>query len=66
MLLSYFYFSNIDQVSWRFDTGAVSQLVCLTLLSKVDNFLRHALNTNLSYSHYQRNCLLFLVKGLKN
>ena len=54
------------QVSCKLETGAVSQLVCLDVLSKDATFLKQALKTNLSYSHSHKNCLFFLVKGRMN
>ena len=54
-----------DHVSWRLETGAVSQLVCFEVLYNLDSFLKHDLIKNLSSSHSHKNCLLFLVNGLK-
>ena len=50
-------------VSCRLATCALSQLVCLTERFREDSFLRQALKTNLSSSHYHRKFLFFLVSG---
>lgn len=53
------------QVSWMFETGAVSHEVCLWVLFNDDSCLRQALYTNLYSSHSHRYCLFCLVSGRK-
>jgi len=55
----------VDHVSWRLATGATSQLVCLLVRLRVYNFLKQALNVNLSSSHSHKKFLFFFVRGRK-
>lgn len=56
---------NVDHVRVMLDTAAVYQEVCLADLFRKLKSLRQALKVNLSSSHSQRNCLFFLVNGLR-